>query len=149
MVLCYCHCHLYFLISYKSTFSGKKQHKTPVPISPHLSCRVVLAFHKLATTNKKLGPNSSCSPTSRHDQRHDQHHDQHIPFNTRHQVCLLYVRSAGLLVTLGTLVSLGLMQASAAGFTYWLSHWTTHQAREGRSIDRSIHTYIAFTCCIN
>lgn len=47
---------------------------------------------------------------------------------THPQIFLLYARSAGLLVTLGTLVSLGLMQASAAGFSYWLAHWVTHQA---------------------
>ncbi|CAM9550876.1 unnamed protein product, partial [Sphacelaria rigidula] len=44
------------------------------------------------------------------------------------KVCVLYVKAAGVLVTLTTLASLGAMQASAAGFSYWLSRWATHQA---------------------
>lgn len=43
------------------------------------------------------------------------------------QVYLLYVKSAGLVVTAVTLLSLTLMQATAAGFNYWLSHWATQQ----------------------
>ncbi|CAB1098653.1 ABC [Ectocarpus sp. CCAP 1310/34] len=45
------------------------------------------------------------------------------------RVYLLYVRSAGLGVAAVTLLSLALMQATAAGFSYWLSHWATQQGR--------------------
>lgn len=45
-----------------------------------------------------------------------------------HKVYLLYVRSAGVVVTVITLLSLCLMQASAAGFSYWLSFWASKQA---------------------
>ena len=37
------------------------------------------------------------------------------------------MRSAGIAVTVVTLLSLALMQASAAGFSYWLSYWATQQ----------------------
>jgi len=53
-------------------------------------------------------------------------------------VYLLYVRSAGIVVTVITLLSLCLMQASAAGFSYWLSFWASQQA-SGESYKHEMH----------